>query len=185
MTKHLRWSLDKVFMFSFEEVLTKCLRRSLDKVFTKKSWQSIYEEVITKHLRRSLDKTYTKKSWQSVYEEVITKHLRRSLYKTLMKTLTIKFISAVHPLLHYLINYRHKIYLVHLRWSLDKTYTKKSWQNIYEEVLTKCLRRSLDKVFTFSFDAVWQNIYDEVLTKHLRRSFDKTFTTKSWQSVYV
>ena len=72
--------------------------------------------------------------------------------------------------------------------------TMKSWQNIYEEVMTKHLRLCLtkhlrwshDKTYTFMFDKVftkksWQNIYEEVLTKHLRRSLDKTCTMKSWK----
>ena len=46
-----------------------------------------------------------------------------------------------------------------LRRSLDKTFTKKSWQNIYEEVLTKHLRWNLDKVFTMKS---WQSLYDEI-----------------------
>ena len=74
-----------------------------------------------------------------------------------------------------------------LRRNHDKTYTKKSWQNIYdEEVMTKHIRWNHDKSFTFMFDKaytmkswqiiyvhVWQSIYEEVLTNHLRSCLTK------------
>ena len=47
-----------------------------------------------------------------------------------------------------------------LRWNLDKVFTMKSWQSLYEEVLTKHLRwRSLDKTFTMKS---WQSLYEEI-----------------------
>ena len=116
LTKHLRWN-----SWKFKRV-EKRLEKRLDiPIYPKHYFLVIYthyEEVLTKHftkkswqniLRRSLDKTFTKKSWQNIYVHV--------------------------------------------------------WQNIYEEeVLTKHLRRSLDKTFTKKKS--WQNIYDEIMTKH-------------------
>ena len=64
--------------------------------------------------------------------------------------------------------------------------TMKSWQNIYDEIMTKHLRRNHDKTYTMKS---WQNIYDEIMTKHIRRSLDKTYTfitmKKSWKFMRV
>ena len=83
---HLKY----IFVWFYEEVLTKHLRRrSLDKTFTKKSWQNIYEEeVLTKSLRRSLNKVFTKKFMkiQRVRNEVrkqVTSHLICPYWKSM------------------------------------------------------------------------------------------------------
>ena len=114
---------------------------------------------MTKHLRRSHDKTFTKKSWQNIYEEVMKIQEGEKLGEKTGE------ISPLH-LKYIFVWFYEEVLTKHLRRrSLDKTFTKKSWQNIYEEeVLTKHLRRrSLDKTFT---KKSWQNIYEEVLTKH-------------------
>ena len=81
-------------------------------------------------------------------------------------------------------NIYDEIMTKHLRWSLDKTYTMKPWQSIYEEIMTKHLRWSFDKVFT---KKSWQSVYEEIMTKHLRlvsMQFDKTYTKNLWQKIY-
>ena len=184
----------------YEEVLTKHIRRSHDKTFTMKSWQNIYEEVMTNHLRRSHDKTYTKKSWQNIYDEVYEHNNISNQEPNSCDFHMESLLSVFRGKQSYEIIYTHydEVMTKHLRWSHDKTYTKKFWQNIYDEVMTKHLRWSHDKTFTFMFDKaytmkfrqniyvhVWQSIYDEVLTKHIRRSLDKAYTLitmkKSWK----
>ena len=107
--------------------MTKHIRLNHDKTYTKKSWQNIYahydEEVLTKHVRLNHDKTYTKKSWQNIYDEIMTKHLRRSHENSWGEKRGEKTgeISPLH--LNYIFGHLHS-----LRRSLDKTFTKKSWQ---------------------------------------------------------
>ena len=77
-----------------------------------------------------------------------------------------------------------------LRRNLDKTFTKKLWQIIYDDILTNHLRLSSMKHLRWSLDKsftkkFWQNIYDEIMTKCLRWSHDKTFTMKSWQIIFA
>ena len=147
----MKKSWQNIYTHYDEEIMTKHLRscltkhiRSLrwwnhDKTFTlitmKKSWQNIYEEVLTKHVRRSFDKTFTMKSWK---------------FKRVEKRLDIGLDLPIYPKHYFCLIYAHyeEVLTKHLRRSLDKTFTKKFWQNIYVHV--------------------WQNIYEEVLTKHLR-----------------
>ena len=117
MTKHVRW-------------------RSFDKSFTMKSWQNIYEEIMTKHIRslrwRNHDKTYTMKFRQIIYDEIMTKHKRWNHDKTFTFKRTFRRISSYDC-----------FPLKTEGRSHDKTYTMKSWQNIYDEIMTKHLRKHL------------------------------------------
>ena len=103
-------------------------------------------------------------------------------------------LKTIYPKHYFWVIYTHydEVLTKYIRWNHhDKTFTfmfdieftmKSSWQNIYEEVLTKHIRslrwRNHDKSFT---KKSWQNIYvhydEEVLTKHIRwRNHDKSFT---------
>ena len=112
---------------------------------------------MTKHIRLNHDKTYTKKSWQNIYDEVMTKHLRSLRWRSLDKTYTMKkswkfmrwekrwekrWDLTTSPKIYFWIIYAHydeKVLTKHLRWNHDKTFTMRSWQNIYEEIMTKHL----------------------------------------------
>ena len=131
----------------YEEVLTKHIRWSFDKAYTMKPWQNIYvhiwqniyDEIMTKHIRslrwRSHDKAYTMKPWQSIYaqydEEVLTKHLRSCLTKHIRRNHENSWGEK-----------RGEISPLHLKYifgSFTLITMKKSWQNIYDEIMTKHL----------------------------------------------
>ena len=130
------------------------------------------------------DKAYTmKKSWKFMRWE-----------KRWEKRLDLTSSPKIYFCLIYT-HYDEEVLTKHLRslrWrNHDKTFTfitmKKSWQNIYDEIMTKHIRwRNHDKTCTFiTMKKSWQNMYDEVMTNHLRWNHDKTCTMKSWQNIYV
>ena len=127
------------------------LRRNLDKSFTMKSWQSIYDETLTNswgwkiRWENRWDLTSSPKHYFWViythYEEILTNHLRWSHDKAYtMKPWQIhegeklgEKTGEISPL--------H----LNIIFGSFTLITKKSWQIIYDEVMTKHIRWNLDK----------------------------------------
>ena len=152
----------KIIFGSFTLITMKSWQSIYEEVLTK-SWQNIYEEVLTNHIRRSHDKVFTMKSWQ-IHEG---EKLGEKTGEISPLHLNIIFGSFTLITMKSWQSIYEEVMTKHIRWNLDKAFTKKSWQSIYEEILTKHIRWNLDKVFMFSFD--------EILTKHLRWNHDKVF----------
>ena len=116
----------------------KSLLNNLKTIYPKHYFWVIYahydEEIMTNHLHscltkhirslrwRNHDKTCTMKFWQIIYVhvwQIIYVHVWQNIYDEIM---TNHLRSCLTKHLH------------SLRWSHDKTYTKKFWQIIYEEI---------------------------------------------------